>query len=150
MKPCIILVEDDDALRKLLELMLIDAGYHVLTASNGREAMQIAEVRDIDLLITDLVMPEQEGVETIIRIRRKRPGLPIIAMSGAGDARAGTYLKIAGNLGANLLLAKPFEHVNLIRAIDGLLSASNACAGSGEHAVAGVGPASEMARTRRT
>ena len=123
MKPCIILVEDDDALRKLLELMLNDAGYHVLPASNGREAMEIAEVRKIDLLITDLVMPEQEGVETIIRIRRKRPGLPIIAMSGAGDVRAGTYLKIAGSVGANLLLAKPFDHIDLLRAIDDLLSA---------------------------
>jgi CheY-like chemotaxis protein len=128
MKPCVILVEDDDALRKVLELMLDDAGYHVLPARNGIEAMEMVEIRKIDLLITDLVMPEQEGVETIIRIRRKHPSLPIIAMSGAGDVRAGTYLKIAGSVGANLLLAKPFDHADLLLAVDNLLSAPKASA----------------------
>ncbi len=102
----IIVVDDDDTVRRVLRRMLESAGYEVREASNGRRAVAEFHQRPADLLITDIFMPEQEGMETISALRRERPDLKIIAISGvAGDH----YLRMAKLLGARATLQKPLR-----------------------------------------
>jgi len=100
----VLVVDDDAAVRELVAAMLESGGYPVEVASNGREALSMLADGRFDVIITDLVMPEQEGIETIKLIRRDHPKVKVIAMSGAFG---GDYLRIAGFLGAHGTLAKP-------------------------------------------
>jgi len=102
----ILIVDDDVQVRSFVAKLLETEGYHVIQACNGKEAQNCCRQISIDLMITDLVMPEQEGLETIYAIRRSTPGLPVIAISGAFG---GTYLDLAKKLGADAVLKKPFE-----------------------------------------
>jgi YesN/AraC family two-component response regulator len=100
----ILVVDDDDAVRRVLRSMLESVGYLVREAPNGKVAMREFERQPADLLITDIFMPEQEGMETIGALRRQHPSLAIIAISGmAGDY----YLKMAQFLGVRATLLKP-------------------------------------------
>ena len=100
-----ILVADDEAsVRSFLRKVLEGSGYEVIEAENGKQAIQEARAGRVDLVITDLVMPEQEGIETIQALRRDVPGVVIIAISGAFE---GQFLNIAKMLGAAAVLAKP-------------------------------------------
>lgn len=106
MNASILIVDDDEMVRRVLRRMLETAGYEVREAPNGKVAMQECERQPVDLLITDIFMPEQEGMETISSLRRNRPNLKIIAISGvAGDH----YLKMARLLGARATLQKPLR-----------------------------------------
>lgn len=111
----ILVVDDDDGVRQVLLGMLVPAGYSVESASNGREAIERVRAEHFDLVITDLVMPEQEGIETIKVLRRDFPNLKVIAISGAFG---GDYLRIAAFLGAHRTLAKPVRMENVIRAVE--------------------------------
>lgn len=117
----ILLIDDDDALRDVIARNLVHAGYEVLQSADGREAVTLFHTVGADVVLTDLVMPGQEGIETIIALRRERPKLPIIAMSG-GMPRSKFYLDIAAKLGAQCTLAKPFTPEELVRAIEGVLA----------------------------
>jgi CheY-like chemotaxis protein len=100
-----ILVADDAAgVRGFLRTVLEDRGYEVIEAADGRQALRQARAVRVDLVITDLVMPEQEGIETIQTLRREVPGIGIIAISGAFEGR---FLKTAQMLGADAVLNKP-------------------------------------------
>jgi CheY-like chemotaxis protein len=99
-------VDDDAAVRDLVAAMLETGGYQVAVASNGREALSMLASEGFDVIVTDLVMPEQEGIETIKLIRRDYPLVKVIAMSGAFG---GDYLRIAGYLGAHGTIAKPLR-----------------------------------------
>ena len=101
----ILIVDDDAAIREMLCRILGNAGYSVIEARSGRQALMQLEGKSIDLLITDLVMPDGEGLETIQTIKRTFPTLKIIAISGAF---AGSFLKSAELLGAHATLQKPF------------------------------------------
>jgi len=102
----IIVVDDDETVRRVLRRMLESAGYEVREAPNGRRAVAEFHLRPADLLITDIFMPEQEGMETISTLRREHPSLKIIAISGvAGDH----YLRMAKLLGARATLQKPLR-----------------------------------------
>lgn len=107
----ILIIDDDSAVRTWLAEVLTQEGYTVRAASDGSAAAP-DELRSspIDLLITDIVMPGQEGIETIQAVRREFPQLKIIAMSGANTV----YLKIATRLGANATLTKPFSIAELL------------------------------------
>jgi DNA-binding response OmpR family regulator len=110
----ILLVDDEVGLLGLLETVLQMDGHEVVTAQNGREALAAAADPAIQLVITDLIMPDTEGIETIVTLRKSRPELPIIAMSGGGRGSASDYLEIAEAVGASATLAKPFAtHVFL-------------------------------------
>jgi DNA-binding NtrC family response regulator len=123
----ILLVDDNTELRSVLRLILVCAGHAVSDAANGRQALkQIAE-KAFDLVVTDLLMPEMDGLETIFAIHRAHPCLPIIAMSGGGMGSAHTYLNAARLGGAGRILEKPFANSELLRAVDELLCTS-ACA----------------------
>ena len=98
----ILLVEDDEELSKLLEYALVRAGNKILRARDGLEALRIYDPKKVDLVLTDLIMPDLEGVELIIRLKRLHPNLKIIAMSGGGRNGAEDYLAIARRLGVIL------------------------------------------------
>jgi len=117
----ILIIDDDDALRSVIAQNLTLAGHTVLQAGDGNQGIALAKAEQVDLVLTDLVMPGKEGVETIIELHRENPTLPIIAMSG-GMPRSQMYLQIATKLGARQTLAKPFTPQDLISAIDRVLS----------------------------
>ena len=127
----ILLIEDDGALRNLLETVLKSASYDVWPAPQGREAMKILDVVVIDLIVTDIVMPEQDGIETILQVRRLQPRLPIIAMSGGGQVVPEQYLRMAKVVGATRLLANPVQPADLRKLLDGLLANSIAASDDG-------------------
>lgn len=104
----ILVVDDDEFIRLLLRRTLERAGYQASEASNGREAMRLYDELKPDCVITDLVMPEQEGIETIMQMRQHGHTAPIIATSGQFDSMAAHYLKVAQSLGADAVLQKPF------------------------------------------
>jgi DNA-binding response OmpR family regulator len=111
----VLVADDDSAVRRFLHRVLEDAGYEVVEASDGREAERYAVDPGIDLLVIDLVMPNQEGIETIRDLRSRRPALPILAISGIGDVV--TYLNVAKLLGAEECLAKPISPATLLSAV---------------------------------
>ena len=105
----ILLIDDDDLLRKMLHISMTKVGHSVIEARNGRDALEICRVEPPDLVVTDVVMPEKEGIETIGDLRRLYPTLPVIAISGGGRNSAADYLKIARHMGAVAVLQKPFS-----------------------------------------
>ena len=110
----ILVVDDEPEVRNFLRKVLAGVGYHVLEAENGRDAVRQIETTDVDLVITDLVMPEQEGIETIRALHRLWPRLKIIAISGRF---AGPLLIAAEQLGAQASLAKPIQPDELLDAV---------------------------------
>jgi CheY-like chemotaxis protein len=113
----ILVVDDEDAIRQLVKTVLEKAGYVVMEASNGKEASQLLDHLVPDLLITDLFMPEKEGIELIQEVRRRHPKMPIIAISGAQAGQSELYLKMARSLGADYILAKPFPLSTLFQTV---------------------------------
>ncbi|MEO6245130.1 MAG: response regulator [Opitutaceae bacterium] len=121
-----ILVIDDDLLfLRSLELLLGTAGHEVATATDGLKASRSFRADPFDLVITDIFMPNREGIETIVTLRREFPGIEVIAMSG-GSAMSATFLKAAAHLGARRTLSKPFTSQQLHSAIAEALAASRA------------------------
>ena len=110
----ILIVDDDPEVRHVLRAILESAGYSVMEADNGRQALLECSKHAIRLMITDLVMPEKEGIETIKVARRSYPELRIIAISGAFG---GEYLRIAELLGADVALPKPLRMDALLEAV---------------------------------
>lgn len=106
----------------MLRDVLTDVGHDITTAANGSEALCAVQSADFALVVTDLLMPEKEGLETITELRRSIPGIKIIAMSGGGRIGAYDYLTIAQRLGASQTLAKPFSRGEIIDAINRVLN----------------------------
>jgi len=106
--PRILLVDDDELLSGALHQVLVRAGYDVDDASNGKVAVREYRRQRCDVVIMDIVMPDEEGLGTIRELRRVDPNVKIIAISGGGLGKAGDYLGIAQMLGAMRTLAKPF------------------------------------------
>ncbi len=121
MKNNVLVIDDDSTILGMISSMLSSEGYKVLTASNGNEGMQIiSSTPEIDLVITDLIMPEKEGVETISDIKKDYPEIKILAISGGGRACAQSYLPLAKLLGADLTLSKPFVAQDLLELVQKL------------------------------
>lgn len=117
----ILVIEDEAILRNLLKQVLTHMGHEVEEAGNGHEGIARFRDGDIDLVVTDLIMPEKEGLETIQELKKIRPGAKIIAMSGGGRGSGLDYLVLARQLGADQVLAKPFSNQDLAMAVDGVL-----------------------------
>jgi two-component system response regulator (stage 0 sporulation protein F) len=113
----VLVVDDDPSLRNLLAQTLQGAGYQTFMAEDGRDARMQVEERSIDLVITDLAMPGEEGMELIRTLKKKQPDVKIVAMSGAFGTEV---LRAAGALGAHLSLAKPLSKETILRCIDQL------------------------------
>jgi DNA-binding response OmpR family regulator len=118
----ILVIDDEPAILLMLKKMLEKAGHEVDTASNGNEGIILFEKNKHDLLITDIIMPEKEGMETIIELRKKYPGLKIIAISGGGRINPEGYLPGAKLLGANMIFQKPFIQKEFLVAVATLLN----------------------------
>jgi CheY-like chemotaxis protein len=122
MKSCSILVVDDEAeLRDLVSRVLIDAGYKVVCAADGQEASRALSRAAFDLILTDVIMPEKDGMQVISEARRMRPDMRIVAMSGGGHLARDQYLKMAKALGAHAVLEKPFGTEVLVETIHSVL-----------------------------
>jgi len=119
--PGILLVEDDSDLREMLKVSLLRQNFSVLEASNGKEAIAHFKPSITDLVVTDLLMPEEDGIKVIIKIRELKPSIKIIAISGGGKVGPGNYLKLAKALGADAVYSKPFSITDLILKIEELL-----------------------------
>lgn len=104
----VILAEDDDLVRYALVRLMTEDGYAVHEARDGKEAEALLSKVSADILITDIIMPGQEGIETVISVRASHPDLPIIAISGGGRTQNIGHLDSARELGADKVLAKPF------------------------------------------
>ncbi len=117
----ILLVEDDEAFRTMLRRALQRRGHSVIEAAEGGAALRTLESATVDLVITDIVMPDMEGIETIRALRRSHPDLQIIAMSGGGRVHPASYLDTAATFGAARVFSKPFDNEDLFAAIDELL-----------------------------
>jgi DNA-binding response OmpR family regulator len=113
----ILLVEDDPGLRELLKDALEKRKYTVITAADGREAIAKFRPSVVDLVVTDLLMPEEDGLMVIMKIREIKPSTRIIAISGGGKAGPGSYLLMAGKLGADHVFSKPFLPSELIQKV---------------------------------
>jgi len=120
--PRILVVEDDEPLRKILVRLLSRPGCEVVEAENGHAAVQSMCRHAADLVITDLIMPEMDGIETIRSLARDFPATKIIAISGGGRIAGDQYLDIASKLGVQKILAKPFSPWELLHAVDELLA----------------------------
>ena len=117
----ILVIDDDAAVRKFIRMTLQRKKHTVVEADNGRRGLVlIEEHRDISVMITDLIMPEKEGIETIIEVRKKNPAIKIVAISGGGKVSPENYLVIADALGANTTLKKPFSAQELMHAVENL------------------------------
>lgn len=105
----ILLIDDDESFRGMLFKLLTKAGYNVVACHNGKEGVDLFRKQPDFLVITDLIMPEQEGIETIMQLSREYPGVKIIAVSGGGKGSPDIYLESAIRLGACRAFAKPFD-----------------------------------------
>jgi DNA-binding response OmpR family regulator len=117
MKPTILVIDDDEAVRYSIHRIMQREGFAVAVAADGREGLELLDRVFPALVITDLIMPEMEGLETITELRKRRSELPIIAISGGGRVIRPGYLDFAKKLGASDVLAKPFEPEDLVAAV---------------------------------
>jgi DNA-binding NtrC family response regulator len=116
----ILVVDDDTNFRQMLCQILERAGYRVVEAEDGNVAIKACEVEVPGLVITDILMPEKEGLETIQELKAKYPEVNIIAMSGGGRISPDSYLPLAKSLGAVKTLQKPFRREEVIKAVQEL------------------------------
>ncbi|MEI8396529.1 MAG: response regulator [Rhodospirillaceae bacterium] len=113
----ILVVDDEDLVRKTVSMML-KGDHSVVVAKNGKDALEQVKRYAPNLVITDIIMPEMEGVELIMELLRTDPGLRVIAMSGGGRAHNFDYLQVALQAGALRILRKPFTKQDLLEAVD--------------------------------
>ena len=113
----ILVIDDDRVLRRALLVALKKMGHEVFEACDGRDGLQAYEIEPVDLVITGLLMPDREGVETIQALKNMRSDLPVIAMAGEGSGMPDNYLHIAQKFGASVVLAMPFDFAALCAAV---------------------------------
>lgn len=104
----VLIIDDESIVRLMLRDCLESQGHRVLEASDGAEGLQVFEGAPVDVVVTDIVMPEKEGIETILELKRRSANIGIIAISGGGRIAATDFLRIAKRLGADHTLQKPF------------------------------------------
>ncbi|MBF0099891.1 MAG: response regulator [Desulfobacterales bacterium] len=119
---CILVIEDEKMFKNLLRDMLELEGFQVICAENGIEGLRCFDEHPVDLVITDILMPECEGIETIQIMKEKKPDIKIIAISGGGFLKADYYLYLAGKTGAICTLEKPFNRKTLIDKVHQMLT----------------------------
>jgi len=113
----ILVVDDDSLIRDLLKQVLETQGYEVVQAANGLDAMVVYESEEVDLVITDMVMPHKNGIELIRDLIDRDPAIKIFAMSGGGHLASSDYLRLAEVMGVKRTFAKPIEIRPLLNAL---------------------------------
>ena len=120
----ILLVDDNVGFRNMVAMVLEGENHAVFCAGNGNDALKTFALMPFDLVITDLVMPDKEGLELIIELRKESPNGKIIAMTGGGQQKSDTYLSMAKAFGVAKTLMKPFPSEVLLAAVDSALAIS--------------------------
>lgn len=115
----VLIIDDEDNLRHILRRMLEQEKHEVVEAPNGRAGLTIFRRQPFDAVITDIIMPEKEGVETIMEMRALKKDVRIVAMSGGGRGMNLDFLKMAKQLGADATLPKPFRKEELLACLTG-------------------------------
>ena len=118
----VLIIDDEPYILLMLKKMLEKAGYEVDLASNGKEGMELFEQHSADLVITDIIMPDKEGLEIILEMKKQRPDLKIIAISGGGRISPESYLECATHFGAARVFQKPFKQKELVSAVNELIA----------------------------
>ena len=118
----ILIIEDDDLVRSMLKATMEKEGHEVLEADDGIKGTRLYREKPADLVITDIVMPDKEGIETILELKRLSLGVKIIAISGGGRISPETYLELAGKFGAAYTFVKPVDRKELVAAVRDLLN----------------------------
>lgn len=117
----ILIIDDETNILLMLKKMLERAGYEIDLASNGEEGLRLFRNMPSDLVITDIIMPEKEGLETIREMKKMQPNMKIIAMSGGGKISADNYLETAKIFGASRIMEKPFTQQAMVSTVKELL-----------------------------
>ncbi len=113
----VLIIDDEPLARYTMKAILEEEGFEIMEASNGQEGIDADKAMPADLIITDIIMPDKEGIETIVEFQRERPEVKIIAISGGGRLKSNVPLKLAQKVGATRVLSKPFGVVELIRTV---------------------------------
>jgi CheY-like chemotaxis protein len=115
--PSVLVIDDQPELCRTIKAMLEKSGYQVSTAANGREAAGLIAGNTFDLVLTDVIMPQRDGLQVIMDVRKTNPELPVIVMTGVGDVQGDYYLQLAADLGARGILHKPFSGQELLNLV---------------------------------
>lgn len=121
----VLIIDDDEQMRVLLRQIMEWRGYEVLEAENGKVGLRVQRENPADLILTDLIMPEQEGLETIRALKNEFDGVKIIAISGGGRIGPDAYLPAARELGADRVFSKPFDIGELVTAVEELFASDD-------------------------
>jgi YesN/AraC family two-component response regulator len=117
----ILIVEDDQMLRETLVEVLSNDNYELYEAENGEQGLDLVQIENFDLVITDILMPHKDGLEVIMHLKKLSPQTKIIAISGGGRVMATDYLNIAEKFGCDETFIKPFNNKELLEKVDLLL-----------------------------
>ncbi len=117
----VLIIEDDSQVRLMVRSMLEDAAHRVSEAENGKQGVEMYAQHRHDVVITDIIMPEQEGLGAIMQLKKLDPDVKIIAISGGGRIDSTEYLGYAVKLGVRFALQKPFAMDKLLRAVEKLI-----------------------------
>ena len=121
----ILIIDDDREICKVLEQILEAESHSVLSVHSGEDGLRWVENNSIDLAIVDLIMPDKDGLEVILTMKKDHPKLLIIAITGGGYGSPTDYLTLADAFGADRTLAKPFNREDLLGAVDNCLKAGS-------------------------
>jgi len=117
----VLLIDDDPAVLESLGLLLEAWGFRVLTARNGAHGLEVFRAQSPAVVVTDIMMPEQDGIGTMLQMRRERPDVKIVAISGGGKVDSSDYLAVAEQLGADAALQKGVDNEALLDTLTALL-----------------------------
>ena len=116
----LLVIDDEEQFRLMMRRLLEKEGYEVSEAADGDEGLEACRISKPDVVITDIIMPEKEGIETILSMRKEFPDMKIIAVSGGGRNAPGNYLILAERLGAHVTMEKPLDRARLLQAVERL------------------------------
>jgi CheY-like chemotaxis protein len=114
----VLIIDDDETIRSVFSRFLTGKGFEVVVAADGRQGLRMLEGKTFDLVITDIMMPETDGLEVVMAIRGKEPSIPVIAISGGMHAMPMDFLPMAKKFGAKEVLYKPVELDDLLSAVE--------------------------------
>jgi DNA-binding response OmpR family regulator len=118
----ILIIDDDEDMNNMVVLLLDSAGYEAQGVTDAKSGLALLADNGFDLIVTDIIMPEKEGLETILEIRRTNKTVPIIAISGEGRIGPKNYLELARKIGANFTFQKPLGIAHFLSAVSECLS----------------------------
>jgi DNA-binding response OmpR family regulator len=121
-KKRILVVDDNEDLRTTIQALLQADGFEVSVAADGEAALLLHRAHPADVVVTDLFMPDKDGIETIIELKKLYPTVKIVAMSGWTSTQGSDYLQVAREIGAAVTLQKPFDPLELSRVVRQLAS----------------------------